>query len=71
MSDPLEKVKKNHLWSLIRRVGTYYDEDLEFVREYAREIYEAGNVDEAIQCFSDLVCQLKEEKRDAKQAGFG
>ena len=56
--DPLTKVKKNHLWSLIRRVATYYDEDTDFIREYAKEVYEAGNVDEAINCFNDLVDQI-------------
>jgi len=54
--------KKNQLWSLIKRVGAYYHEDLEFIKEYAKDVYENNDVDEAIKCFEDLLKQTEPKK---------
>lgn len=49
--------KKHELWSLIRRVGNHYGEDQEFIKEYAKEVFEQNDLQKALDCFRDLFAQ--------------
>jgi hypothetical protein len=56
-----QRAQKNRLWSLIKTICELIGEDEEFIREYAKEVYNANleDVDGAIECFKDLLEQLK------------
>ena len=60
MSTALQTVKKLQLWSLIKVVGTTLGEDEETLKEYGKEVYNVCNIDQAIQCFENLVKQIKD-----------
>lgn len=55
--DAIHYCKKQELWALIRELGRLYDENDEYLREYAKEVYEDNleDLDRAIECFRDLV----------------
>lgn len=55
--EALHICKKQELWALIKALGRLYDEDEDFIREYAKDRYEAciDDLDKAIACFRDLV----------------
>lgn len=56
----LNLAKKNELWSLIKKLAEYWQEqDESFIKEYAKEVYETNNLDSAIKCFKDLNDQAK------------
>lgn len=57
----LDICHKNQLWTLVKKVGQHYQEDSEFLKEYAKDIYENGNILQAIDCFKDLVKQFTPE----------
>lgn len=50
-------VKKNELWSLIKRLGKIYGEDEHFITEYAQDVYHAHSheIDNAIKLFKNLI----------------
>jgi len=55
--DAMHYAKKQELWALIRELGRLYDENDEFLRVYAKEVYEANleDLDRAVLCFRDLI----------------
>ncbi len=48
--------RKKQLFMLIRDVGIAYGEDLEWLREYATDVYEkySNDLDSALECFENL-----------------
>lgn len=62
MSTPaLNICHKNQLWTLVKKVGEHYKEDLDFLKEYAKEVYEGNEIMAAIECFKDLLNQVSPE----------
>lgn len=57
----LHIAQKLELWAQIKRLGDLYEEDEDFTREYAREVYNANleALEGAIKCFRELVCQAE------------
>ena len=49
--------RKHELWSLIRRVGNHYGEDQEFLKSYAKEVFDKNDLQKALDCFRDLYQQ--------------
>ncbi len=54
MNKAVSIAKKNELYSLIKTVGLRYGEEIEPLREYAKEVYENNDIDKSIACFRDL-----------------
>jgi hypothetical protein len=54
MNKAVSIAKKNELYSLIKTVGLRYGEELDSLREYAKEVFENHDIDKAIACFRDL-----------------
>lgn len=61
MNRALQIVKKNQLFSLIKKVGLYYGEDIDSLREYAKEVFANNDLDEALACFIDLATYCHEK----------
>jgi len=63
----LDIAKKNTLWSLIKSVGEFYNENKKFLEEYAKDVYDKyrNDIDTAIKCFEDLKEQTKWIKKDS------
>lgn len=62
MNKGLDIAKKNELWSLINQISKFYGgDDKEFLREYAKDIYEACKDDlgTAIECFAKVLSDAK------------
>lgn len=59
MNVALRVSQKNELWSLIKRLCEMNGEDSDFLKEYAKEVYEnnADNIGSAIECFKNLIEQ--------------
>lgn len=47
--------KKLQLWAAIRQLGEFYNEDKEFTAQYAKDVYESNDIEEALRCFTDLL----------------
>lgn len=54
----LDTCKRNELWALIRKVGNHYNEDNEYLKEYAKELVENHDIEKALICFRDLATRL-------------
>ncbi len=55
-----EQIAKRHeLFALIKKYGLHYKEDIEFLREYAKDVVANYDLDEALLCFRDLNEQIK------------
>jgi hypothetical protein len=59
MTRALEIAKRNEVFSLIKKVGDRYGEDIDFLREYAKEIIQNNDLDRLLLCFRDLVEKTK------------
>lgn len=59
MNPAIKTAMKTELWAKIKRVGEIYDEDPQFIKEYAKEVYERnlGDLTDSLECFRDLVIQ--------------
>lgn len=59
MNKALNIAKRNELYSLIKKVGLCYGENIDFLREYAKEVFENNDIDKSIACFRDLAEKTK------------
>ncbi len=61
MKSSINIANKNALWSLIKTVGHLYGEDDDFLKEYAKDVYETNLADlpRAIECFKILRDEVK------------
>lgn len=59
MNKALGISKRNELYSLIKKVGLHFGEDIDILREYAKEVLENNDIDKSIACFRDLAEQTK------------
>lgn len=52
---------KQRLWMKIKLVASFYNEDMLFTQEYAKDVYERfiNDLPRAIACFEDLYEQTK------------
>lgn len=61
-NSPLDKIRKMRLWGLIRQVGQFYKEDENELREYGKQVYENNDVEQSLECFTDLLKQTEKQK---------
>lgn len=68
MQRALDIAKKNELYALIKAVGDYHGEEIEFLRLYAKDCVTtyANDLDAAIACFKDLKSQIMVKKEPKK-----